>query len=477
MLDPFIPLTELATLIRDRKVSPVEVADLYLDRIERFNPAVNAIVWMDAGAVRSGAAAAEAALRRGDAVGPLHGVPIPIKDLNNCAGQPNTGASLGIDEVMQTTTDPDVQLLLDAGAIPLGRSNSPEFGALTVSENARHGKTRNPWRLDLTSGGSSGGASAAVAAGMAPVGHASDGGGSIRVPASVTGLVGLKPSRGRVPALTRAWEHSATDGAITRTVADAALMLDVMGRFDPLAWYSAPDPVRPFSAEIGVDPGRLRVGLLLDAPTGLPVDDECLTAARILADALVSAGHDVVPVGPVMLTEQTTLDFTQVVISASTYATPVDDPSKVDAFIRYRRELATTVHAGRYAEIVGRLQLETRDVVAQWGRDFDVLLTPTTACVAPPVGLVYDEANDDPSGPRLTEARMVSFTAFVNVVGLPAITLPVHMTTDGVPVGAQLVGGPFGEAGLLRLASQMESHFDWAHRHPAEDAMLAPAAR
>ncbi len=477
MLDPHSTAAAVAELIRTRQVSPVEVADLYLDRIERIDPAVNAIVWLDEDAVRSAAARAADAVVRGEPLGPLHGVPIPIKDLHTCAGQPNTMSSLAIEERVAAESDPDVAMLLDAGAIPLGRSNSPEFGALTVSENLRHGVTRNPWRLDLTSGGSSGGASAAVAAGLAPAAHASDGGGSIRVPASVTGLVGLKPSRGRVPTLVRGWEHSTTEGAITRDVTDAALLLDVMSGFDPLSWYCAPAPERPFSAEIGADPGRLRVGLLLDAPTGMPVDEACREAALTLARALEASGHDVVPVAPYLFDPDTFRAFAEVVISASTWAMPLDDSAKVDGYIARRRRVAETVHAGQYAEVAARLQLETRRVVAQWGRDFDVLLTPTTATVAPPVGLVREEANAVPEVPRLTELRMVSFTAFCNVSGLPAVTLPAHRTADGIPVGAQLVGGPFGEAMLLRLASQVEPSLPLVGAHPADEDLLVPAGR
>jgi amidase len=477
VLDPYTPVTTVAELVRNGQVSPVEVADLYLDRIARLDGAVHAIVWLDEDAVRSAAARAADAVARREPLGPLHGVPVPIKDLHSCAGQPNTMSSLAIDERIEAESDPDVATLLDAGAIPLGRSNSPEFGALTVSENLRHGITRNPWRLDLTSGGSSGGASAAVAAGLAPAAHASDGGGSIRVPASVTGLFGLKPSRGRVPTLIRGWEHSTTEGAITRTVADTALLLDVMTRFDPLSWYNAPAPARPFTAELGVDPGRLRVGLLLEAPTGMPVDDACREAALILGRALESAGHDVVPVQPYLFDADTFQAFAEVVISASTWAMPLDDPSKVDGYIARRRRVAETVHAGRYAEVAARLQLETRRVVAQWGRDFDVLLTPTTAAVAPPVGLVREEANAVPEVPRLTELRMVSFTAFCNVSGLPAITLPAHRTADGIPVGAQLVGGPFDEATLIRLASQLEPALPLVGAHPADEDLLVPLGR
>jgi amidase len=284
------------------------------------------------------------------------------------------------------------------------------------------------------------------------------------VPASVTGLVGLKPSRGRVPAEARTWEHSITSGVLTRTVADTAAALDVLSPFDPLAWYSAPRPERPFAEEVGADPGRLRIGLLTSPPSGLPVDEAPLAAAHAAARALESLGHIVEPVSPFLFTPEAGKGFVDLVISASVFAAPYDDAELVDPYIRHRIELAKRYHAGEYAALTERLQLETRRVNAQFGRDFDLLLTPTTAVATPEVGVVYGEANEDPTGPRLTEARQVAFTAWVNISGLPAISLPVHTDERGLPVGAQLVGGPFGEASLIRVASQLEPVFEWQRK-------------
>ncbi|UOQ59069.1 amidase [Leucobacter rhizosphaerae] len=464
MITPTSSALDIAAAIRSGAVSPVEVADMYLDRIDARNDEVNAIVWLDREDALRRARESEARLRSGSDVRPFEGVPIPVKDLSSVAGQPNTMSSLSISETPATETDIDVRLLEEAGFVLLGRSNSPEFGPLTASENARHGKTRNPWDLEFTSGGSSGGASAAVAAGFAPIGHASDGGGSIRVPSSVTGLVGLKPSRGRVPAEVRGWEHSTTSGVITRTVADSAAALDVLSPFDPLAWYSAPAPARPFAREVGADPGRLRIGLLLQSPSGLPVDPENIAAAEAAARALEALGHVVEPVSPFLFTPEAGKGFVDVVISASVFASPYEDVEKVDPYIRYRIEQAKSYHSGEYAALAGQLQWETRQVNAQFGRDFDLLLTPTMATATPRVGVVYDEANETPAAPRLTEARQVTFTAWVNIAGLPAISLPVHVDDRGLPVGAQLVAGPFDEATLIRVAAQLEPVFDWPNR-------------
>ncbi|MFF2486129.1 amidase [Microbacterium sp. NPDC058062] len=461
-MDPFISATELAALLSSRQVSAVEAADFYLDRIDAINPRINAIVWIDRDDVRRRALEADRRIAAGTAR-PFEGVPIPIKDLTPVAGQPYTASSLAIDPDPAEANEVTVDLLEDAGFVLFGRSNSPEFGPLTVSENRRWGKTRNPWNPDFTSGGSSGGASAAVAAALAPVAHASDGGGSIRVPSAATGLIGLKPSRGRVPNDVRGWEQSVTEGAITRTVADAAAMLDVLGVADPLAWYSAPPKRRPYIDELTAAGPQLRVGLLLAPPTGAEVDDECVVAALKLARTLEHLGHSVEPADPFLYSDDAVRGFADLVISASVWATPFDHANvdRLDPYIRYRFDRATTFHAGEYVALANQLQWETRRVVAQWGRDFDILLTPTTACQTPRVGAVYDEANETPDGPRLTELRTISFTSFVNIAGLPAISLPVHAGTNGMPIGAQLIGGAHGEATLLRVAAEVEQAFDW----------------
>lgn len=464
MITPASSALDIGAAIRSGEVSAVEVTEMYLAEIDARNDAVNAIVWLDREDSLHRAQESDRRVRAGEARGPFEGVPIPIKDLSAVAGQPNTMSSLSISEALATETEIDVQLLEDAGFVLLGRSNSPEFGPLTASENARHGKTRNPWNLEFTSGGSSGGASAAVAAGFAPIGHASDGGGSIRVPSSTTGLVGLKPSRGRVPAEVRGWEHSTTSGVITRTVADSAAALDILSPFDPLAWYSAPQPARPFASEVGADPGRLRIGLLLESPSGLEVDPVNAAAAIRTAQALEELGHIVEPVQPFLFSPEAGKGFVDLIISASVFASPYEDVELVDPYIRYRIEQAKRFHSGEYAALAGLLQFETRQVNAQFGRDFDLLLTPTMAVPTPRVGVVYDEANQTPDAPRLTEARQVTFTAWVNIAGLPAISLPMHTDAAGLPVGAQLVGGPFDEAALIRVAAQLETVFDWPHR-------------
>jgi amidase len=471
-MDPFDSAVGLALAIRKRELSPVEVAEAYLRRIDRLDPVVGAFVWRDDEAVRAAARRAERALMDGSRLPPFHGVPIPVKDLAQVEGQPATYGSLGVTDAPRARTEPAIARLLNAGFLLMGRTNAPEMGLLTTTDNHRYGNTHNPWNLTYSPGGSSGGAAAAVAAGLAPVAHASDGGGSIRVPASACGLLGLKPGRGRVPQLVMGWEHATTEGAITRYTRDAAALLDVMSVPDRLAMYQAPPPERPFADEADHSAGRLRIGLLTEAPTGLPVDPECVAAAEHTGRLLESLGHAVEPVAPRFYSEEAFTGFAQTVLDASLWAVPYDHPERAEPHLRRRMERATARHSGVYARAATLIQEESRAVVAQWGRDFDVLLTPTMACPPPPVGRLLDEANDDPDGPRVTEVQMISFTAVCNLAGLPAVSVPTYHSAAGLPIGSQLIAGPWDEAVLIRLASALEGLDGWTRRRPAQFASL-----
>lgn len=465
-MNPFDSAVSLARAVRSRQVGPVELVEAYLGRIDRYDPQVNAFVWRNDEHVRQVSKDAERAVMSGDELPPFHGVPIPVKDLNTVAGQPNTYGSAGTSDAPRDETDLSIERLLRAGFMLMGRTNTPEMGPMSVTENRRYGITHNPWDRRFSPGGSSGGAAAAVAAGLAPVAQASDGGGSIRMPSSACGLVGLKPSRGRVPMRVPAWEHSATDGAIARHVEDAAAVLDVMSVPDRLGWYHAPVPERPFAQEVGRDPGRLRIGLLLSAPTGVPVDEECVAAATSLARTLEGLGHQVSPVQPRFFSRQAAEAFIDLVVPAALHLVPYERPELAEPYLQELRAAALTRNCAEYVQGVALLHLESREIVAQWGRDFDVLLTPTMACLPPPVGTVVQEKNANSTGFRLVETQMISFTFFANLTGLPAISLPVHRSAQGLPVGAQLVGGPFDEATLIRLAASVEPAYGWTEAIP-----------
>lgn len=458
---------DLAAAIRRKDLSPSDAVEESLAAIDRYDAALNSVIWIDEDDARSRAkAATERIASEGtDDLPPFFGVPIPIKDLYDVEGWPNTLGSKGAsaDPVSQTALP--VQRLVDAGFTLCGRTNSPEFGSVTATENERYGITRNPWNTDRTSGGSSGGASSAVAGGMFTIAHASDGGGSIRIPATCTGLVGLKPARGRVTDRTFAWEGASTQGVVTRTVADTAAALDVMSEFDPLSWYHAAPPERPFLDEVDREPGRLRIASTTVASMSFETDPECVAAVDKTLAALEGAGHDIVDVDFDAHIAQFAAHFGEVV-GAGLSANPVDW-DQVQKSNRASYDAAAEISSLVYSEGVRALQLWSRDVNVQWRRDFDVLVTPTMPIQPAPAGLILEEITANPADVSMTVLASVMFTSMFNLNGLPAISLPVHQASDsGLPIGAQLVAPPFSEGLLLRVASQLESALPWADRRP-----------
>jgi amidase len=456
----------VAAAIRSREVSPVEVLDACLARIDSVNDQVNAVIWRDDESARAAAKAAEDEVVHTDAaeLPPFHGVPIPIKDLTPVLGWPTTYGSNGALSDTASESELVVLALQRAGFLLTGRTNTPEFGPITVTENSRYGITRNPWNLDHTPGGSSGGAAAAVAAGMFPAAHANDGGGSIRIPASCCGLVGLKPSRGRVPTLYTAWEGGAVEGAVTRTVEDAAAILDVISGPDPAAWYNAPAPSRPFADEVGVSPGPLRIGILRAAPFGLPIDPECMAAVDASISLLDSLGHSIVEV-EMEIPDETFSAFLNIVNSGLADYHDVDW-SRVEPHVAKNRETALSIDSLTYVSSVHLLQRYNRTVIGRWGGEFDVLVTPTMTILPPRAGEVLEMVHTDPGTLALPVLQMAIFNGLFNVSGQPAVSLPLHMSSTGLPVGVQFVGGPWQESLLVRLAAQLEAAAPWNDRRP-----------
>jgi amidase len=464
-MDAFTPATELAGAIRRRELSPLELLDACLAAVDRQNPSLNAVIWRNDEAARAEARRVGDRLARGEDLPPFAGVPLPIKDLTAVAGWPVTYGSYGAAGDLKTEDELVVSAFRRAGFVLAGRTNTPELGPVTVTENARYGVTRNPWDTRRTPGGSSGGAGAAVASGMFPLAHGNDGGGSIRIPASCCGLVGLKPSRDRIPAVVPGWMGASVEGALTRTVADAAAVLDQLCGPDPLAWHNAPAPDRPFSQEVGADPGRLRVGLLIDAPLDLPVHEEPQEALRRAGDALEALGHRVEQVAVDLFPPEAMGAFLNVVNAG--YADYEDvDFSKVEPHNAAGYAAARAVDSITFVRSLAELQRISRRSVARWGRDFDVLLTPTMAIPPPAAGSVLGQLQADPATMPSEVLSMAVFTAPFNVSGQPAISLPLHRDPTGLPIGVQLVGGPWQEAVLLRLAGQLEQAHPWADRRP-----------
>jgi len=463
-LGPSSSALELAAALRGGELSAVELLDACLEAVDELNPQLNAVIWRNDEDGRAGAAEADRRLAAGEEA-PFLGVPLPIKDLTPVAGWPVTYGSRGAQAGVSEDSELVVDALARAGFVLCGRTNTPEFGVLTVAENDRYGISRNPWDQSRSPGGSSGGAAAAVAGGMFPIAHANDGGGSIRIPASYCGLVGLKPSRGRVPRLAQGWLGAVVEGVVARTVADSAAVLDAIAASDPLAWYNVPAPARPFAQEMDTPPGRLRVGLMAQAPLGVPTDEPCSAAARAAAATLEELGHAVEEVEVPTISEDLIPPFIALTVGGLADYDGVDWTA-VEPHIVHQRRVSTETGAYDYVLAARTLELLSRREVARWGRDFDVLITPTSAILPPVAGAVLEAQHAAPDEPVLDVVRSVAFTAFGNVTGLPAVSLPLHWSEEGLPVGVQIVAGPWQEARLIALAAQLEQARPWAQRRP-----------
>ena len=455
----FLSAVAQAQLVRDGEVSSVELVELYLERIGRLDPELNAFV-----TVRPEEAIADA--RAADATpseAPFHGVPIAIKDLTATAGIRTTYSSRAFADYVPDFDASVVRRLREAGFVIIGKTNTPEFGTTAFTESELNGETRNQWNPERTPGGSSGGAAAALAAGLVPVAHGSDGGGSIRIPASCCGLFGLKPSRGRVStAPFSSLEGLSTSGPLSRSVEDAAALLDVLAGYEPGDPWWAPPPERKFRDEVGEPPGRLRVAATSTPPVETPVDPECAAALTSAVELLAELGHDVVEATPSWTEPDLSLTFIAV-WQVGPALHPVDDLTQLTPLNRGLVESARASSAADYARAVVRLQAIARRTVAFWS-EFDVVLTPTLAL--PPVPIGWQEAVEGAIEQLLRNTVFTPFTAIANLTGLPAISLPLHWTPEGLPVGVQAIGPPAGEALLLKLAAQVEHARPWADKRP-----------
>jgi amidase len=456
---PFLSAVEQAQLVRDGKVSSVELVELYLERIARLDPELNAFVTVRPEEALAEARAADAA--PGDS--PFHGVPIAIKDVTATAGIRTTYSSNAF-----ATYVPDFDMAVarrtrEAGFVILGKTNTPEFGTTAFTESDLNGATRNPWNTTRTPGGSSGGAAAALAAGLLPVAHGTDGGGSIRIPASCCGVFGLKPSRGRVSAAPfTSLEGLSTSGPLSRSVADAAHLLDVLAGYEPGDPYWAPPPERPFAEEATETPGTLRVAVTAEPPVDTAVDPECVAALTSAAALLEELGHNVAEATPPW--REHDLERTFIAVwQVGPALHPVDDLSLLTPLNRGLVESASRSSAADYARAVVRLQAVARRTVAFW-KDFDVVVTPTLAL--PPVPIGWQEEVGGALEQLLRNTVFTPFTAIANLTGLPAVSLPLHWTADGLPIGVQAIGPPAGDALLLRLAAQVEEARPWANKRP-----------
>ncbi len=469
-IDPFTPALELAAAIRAKEVSPVEVADLFLERIADLDPHLNAFCHRADDDVRAAASAAADAVVRAtstDDLPPFHGVPLPIKDLLDVAGWPTTYGSCGASRVPAAQSDPVVTRFVDAGFVLLGKTATSEFGTVPFTESAALGICRNPWDPERTPGGSSSGAGAAVAGGMAPIAHGGDGGGSIRIPASCNGLVGLKATRGLVTSDAVDAEGFGTNGVLTRSVADSAAALDVLARHDPAAWWSPPNRGASFvDALAAAPPTGLRIGVLVDPPIdGLPVDPACTAAVDMAVKTLESAGHHIVDTPLPLPSTDELIGAFSVIWNVGGAGVDLADPNRVEPHNRALREAARAIDSWTYARGVRTTQHLSRRVVDGFVDQFDLLVTPTMACLPPAIGAWRAGCADDPLMALHNSYPMAVFTSLFNVTGQPAISVPIHHDA-GLPVGVQIVAAPWREDLLLQVSRTLELAHPWADRRP-----------
>jgi amidase len=462
-----LTLLQQAAAVRDRSVSPVELVEHYLARIDRLSDMVGAFVTVTADSALEGARAAEKAVADDAELPPLHGVPTAIKDLNLVAGVPTrfgTAAwpaqDFGIDDAVTAK-------LKAAGLINLGKTNTPEFGLPCYTETDIAPPARTPWDLTRSAGGSSGGAAAAVAAGLVPAAQGSDGGGSIRIPASVCGLLGVKPSRGRVSNAPISSEISglAVNGPLARTVRDAAALLDAMSGPSASDWQWAPPPSTSFLVACDEPVGKLRIGrfaspVIADAQ----VHPDCLAAYDAASALLADLGHEVVDHTPTFTGDL--VPAFEIVWSQEFLALPLEpaDEAKTRPLTRWIRERGRGVSGAEYYAALATLRSAMR-VELEASGGYDAVLTPT---LAQPPALVGGLRNDDdPAADFEAQKRFTPFTAPYNMSGQPAVTLPLHWSAEELPIGVQLIGRPYGETTLFRLAAQIEAAAPWAARRPA----------
>ena len=460
----------LADLVRRRKVSPVELLDAAIARAEALNPRFNFMAQKHYDFAR-------AAIAAGLPRGPFTGVPMLMKDLyTHISGELSEGGSRLYKGNRATFTSELVRRHQQAGFVIFGKTTTPEYGLTGTTENKLNGDTRNPWNPAHSTGGSSGGAAAAVAAGVIPAAHASDGGGSIRIPASCCGLFGLKPSRGRVPMgppRTEGWGGLSTHHAITRSVRDSAAILDATHGIEPGSRYGAPAPTEGFLAQVGKNPGKLRVALMTRPIAGSPVDAECLEAARATARLCESLGHHVEEANLELDAER--LGWASFAIIAPSVALDVADrckalgitpgPDVLEPIILNFAEFGksfTAVDAVRANNIFQDAAIK----VARFMENHDVILMPTLA--TPPIALGRINLSPDCDFQEWGQRAAVysPFCQLANWTGQPAMSVPLATSRSGLPIGSMFFGRYGEEALLLRLAGQLERAAPWAGRRP-----------
>jgi amidase len=463
----------LAELVRKKEVKPLELVDVAIERIERLNPTLNAVITPMYEQARS-------ATTRELPEGPFTGVPFLLKDIGAmCAGVRMT---MGTAFLKNFVPDHDTELvarLKRSGLIIIGKTNTPELGILPTTEPRFLGPTRNPWNLDRTTGGSSGGSSAAVAARFVPMAHANDGGGSIRIPASCCGVFGLKPTRARNPLgpdLGDITSGLVVEHAVTRSVRDSAALLDATSGPDLGDPYWAPPPARPFIKEVGANPGKLRIAFTASGVAGIEIHPDCSQAVRDAAALCTDLGHQVEDVVPP--TDRNLITQAFMVLWSSGCAWTIDGlamairktptPDQFEPLTWALYEMGKKQSASSYLLSLAWLQRISRNI-ASFFLKYDLWMTPTLA--EPPVPLgTFDSPPENPLYGYRRAETFVPFTPICNITGQPAMSVPLFWNSAGLPVGTHFIGRFGDEATLFRLAAQLESARPWVNRRPPVSA-------
>jgi len=459
----------LAELVRKRAVTPAELVEAAIERIERHNPTLNAVVYKGYDDARR-----RAASDLPD--GPFRGVPFLIKDLGMpVAGWPRSHGSKFARGVVDSEDGGLTRRYRQAGVVPLGKTNTPEYGITGTTESAALGPCRNPWNPGHIAGGSSGGAASAVAAGIVPMAHASDGLGSIRIPAACCGLVGLKVTRDRNPNMPDGFDYAlgnVVDHVVTRTVRDSAAMLDATGYAEPGSPYPAPAKDRPYIEEITRSPGKLRIAWSSETPSGRPIEPEVQAALERTAARLKGLGHEVVEKG--MGIDYRALFASRGPAAAANFAAGMARLIELVGHEPEEDELEpltwASLKAGRRqtgADVMRSLQ-ETRMLnraTLAFFEDVDVYLTPVLGTLVPEIGFI-DPVNLEPREVNRRQGRTFPYTPPFNFSGQPSMSLPIEVDANGLPIGMMFTARYADEATLFRLAAQLEKEAPWKDRRP-----------
>jgi amidase len=461
MLNPWIEASELRELALRNEVRPREIAEFFLHRIERLNSSLGAFMTITAERALEDAARLEALNDADRAAMPLYGVAYSLKDLTWTKGIRTTLGSKNFENLIPRADQEYAARIMAAGGILLGKTATPEFGGKPTTDGGLCPTARNPWNPTHTAGGSSGGAAAAVASGMHPIAEGSDGGGSIRLPAACCGIVGLKPSRGRVsnaPVMGEGWAGFATNGPLARSVRDAALLLDVMAGPADGDPYWAPSPQHRFIDALKHRPRKFRLATVSETSLA-PVDPEIRSAFDSACDLFRAMGHSAEPIklDPAALLK----DVAQKLMCAGISSIPVKNPELMDPVVRAAWERGRNMTASEYISTVARMHNVSRQVIREL-LPYDALLTPTLPHPAVPIGSLYSE----PENSMEEIFGWIPFTFPFNATGQPAISLPNGFTKAGLPIGLQIVGRPADEIGIIALAAAFEEARPWRGHHP-----------